>query len=560
MTYTRNVLLSCTRGLLILAILLTGCSASTPEPAPAAAAATLPAAETSAPIVTEAPAATAITPQPVTYYLPDYLPAALRAGIQLPSDWSAAADPTGAALSLEVDPSGSSSSISHWVFAAAAPFPTIADAIKSEDLKSAWLGKIPQGFLPESILVSPSTAQIFTALWGQPDASIVATVPEADLLDRAWAGKAVLALIPFEQIEPKWKILDIDGQNPLHKGFDLSTYALTVPFAMRKHNDVDLSGAIIPSSNRDPNKLTTVLLTGVTALVRGTADLMERNGMEYPAQDIGDVLREADILYVNNEIPFTYKCPPPFMREDNLVFCSKPEYIDLLDAIGTDVVELAGDHFQDWGPEAVLESIDLYNAHHMKYYGGGLNLQDGRKALQMEVNGNKIAFIGCNAKPPGYAGARENQPGAVHCDFDWLKQEIARVKAEGYIPISTFQHLEYYSYNSHPILKADFEAVASDGALIASGSQAHQPQAMEFFNGSFLHFGLGNLFFDQYKEGIPERQAFMDRHVIYDNKYINTELLTIQFVDLARARLMTPTERQDLLRIVFNASGFNAGW
>ena len=123
------------------------------------------------------------------------------------------------------------------------------------------------------------------------------------------------------------------------------------------------------------------MLTGVTALVRATAYLMEKNGMTYPAIDIGDLLRSADILHISNEIPFTDTCPNPFYNktnDTNLVFCSKPEYIQLLEAIGTDVVELTGDHFRDWGPEAMLNTIAMYDDRGWQYYGGGKNIEDAK--------------------------------------------------------------------------------------------------------------------------------------------------------------------------------------
>ena len=58
------------------------------------------------------------------------------------------------------------------------------------------------------------------------------------------------------------------------------------------------------------------------------------------------------------------------------------------------------------------------------------------------------------------------------------------------------------------------------GATIVSGSQAHHPMVMEFYGGSFIHYGLGNLFFDQmYNETYPilqgTRKEFIDRHVFY---------------------------------------------
>jgi poly-gamma-glutamate synthesis protein (capsule biosynthesis protein) len=95
----------------------------------------------------------------------------------------------------------------------------------------------------------------------------------------------------------------------------------------------------------------------------------------------------------------------------------------------------------------MLNTIDMYNKRDWKYYGGGINLEDAMKPALFDVNGNKIAFIGCNGKTPGYATASANTPGAVHCDMDAEAKVIKQVVSEGYMPIFTFQHIEYYSYS-----------------------------------------------------------------------------------------------------------------
>ncbi len=41
----------------------------------------------------------------------------------------------------------------------------------------------------------------------------------------------------------------------------------------------------------------------------------------------------------------------------------------------------------------------------------------------------------------------------------------------------------------------DFGIVLEAGAVITSGSQAHQPHYAEFVHDGFAHYGLGNLFF-----------------------------------------------------------------
>ena len=94
-------------------------------------------------------------------------------------------------------------------------------------------------------------------------------------------------------------------------------------------------------------------MTGVTALVRATAWTMERKGVLYPGEAIRDTLREADIAHISNEIPFSTGCPDPRPDQAALVFCSDPKYFDLLLDVGTDVIELTGNHFADRGPQGI---------------------------------------------------------------------------------------------------------------------------------------------------------------------------------------------------------------
>jgi poly-gamma-glutamate synthesis protein (capsule biosynthesis protein) len=121
--------------------------------------------------------------------------------------------------------------------------------------------------------------------------------------------------------------------------------------------------------------MTVLVMTGVTALVRATAHTMELQGITYPAVDIGAWLREADITHISNEVPFARDCPFPNPNQINVVFCSDPRYIDLLEDVGTDVVELTGDHFGDWGADAMFFTLDLYQERGWPYYGGGANLE-----------------------------------------------------------------------------------------------------------------------------------------------------------------------------------------
>jgi poly-gamma-glutamate synthesis protein (capsule biosynthesis protein) len=495
--------------------------------------------------------------------VPAILPGSVRAALQLPASLGLAETPDQADLRLEVR---EAEPLSRAVYALAAPFPTLEDSVSSADLAGAWRGEAGGPFAGQPLLMSATTRQVLSAWWGPPAAGALEEVEPEALLDRAWSTRPSWAVVPFDALEPRWKVLEIDGRSPLRADFDPGSYALSVPLGLA--GDPVLVEAVLalygpgseapllPPADRDPGRLTTLAMTGVTALVRATAFTMEARGLTYPARDIGAWLREADLTHISNEVPFAVNCPPPDPVQEGLRFCSDPRYVALLEDVGTDVVELTGDHFQDWGTEAMYFTLDVYRQHDWPYYGGGENIEDGRKAVVVEHNGNRLGFIGCNGKGRPFAGATASSPGAVVCDFAFMEAEIRRLRGEGVLPIATFQHFEYYTYAALPNQVADFGRLAAAGAVVVSGSQAHHPQAMAFQDGSFIHYGLGNLFFDQLGVAPGTELAFIDRHVFYDGRYLGVELLTIRFEDFARARPMTADERGALLRATFAASGW----
>lgn len=511
------------------------------------------------PTVTVSPIPGEPTSTPVTPYLwispavPDSLRQfALTSGLPL------AADPASATVRLDV----SSSAGAAWIYALVTPFPTVTDEVSLADVQNAWAGagdnELGSGpFAGSPLWMDETTLAAFTVVWGAPASGSVRVAAAGQLADSAWAERPSWAILPFEALEPRWKVLSVDGQSPIHNDFDADAYPLKVTF--------NLQPAAFPllSTNRDPNKLTVLAMTGVTALVRGTADRMEKHGVLYPGEEVRAVLRAADITHISNEIPFDESCPPPDPWTESLQFCSDPAYIALLEDVGTDIVELTGNHLLDYGVQSALKTLDMYDQRGWLYFGGGRDLQDSLQAALVEHNDNKLAFLGCNyAGPPG-DWATDARPGSTPCDFDYLVVEVAHLRSAGYLPVVTFQYNEYYQPEPTTYEQVDFRQMAEAGALIVSGSQSHVPAAMEFYGGAFVHYGLGNLFFDQMSHLMPDgsliydtRNVFVDRHIFYDGRYVGAELLTYIIEDYARPRPMTEQERADFLLSIFSAAGW----
>jgi hypothetical protein len=539
--------------ILALMVLLTACSSPVAN-APSPTLSVIPASPTAI------PSATSLPPAADTIWIGSSVPASLR---DLALSWGLEPAPDAASASVRVDiaqPLPNALNLSTWIYALVAPFPTVVDDVTSQDLRDAWTGVSSGPYAGRPLLMDDFTLTAFTLLWGQPAPGSVRSVPAEQLSDTAWAEIPSWAIVPFESLDPRWKVLAIDGQSPVRKNFSSSGYPLIAYF--RIHSALPAQYSLAPT-NRDPSRLTTVILTGVTALVRATAYTMDIKGILYPGRDIRDWMLEADIAHISNEIPFYSSCASPNPNQSSLVFCSSSRYIDLLTDIGTDVVELTGNHFGDYGAQAMLETLAIYNEKGIPYYGGGRDRQDAIKPLLIEDHGNKIAFIGCN-KPDtgGKPTATDQRPGAAPCEFDYMSRQIGELRDQGYVVIATFQWNESGTFSHLPFVFQydDFRLMADSGAAIVSGSQAHAPQTMEFYNGAFIHYGLGNLFFDQMGKLIGQsefnRWGFMDRYTIYEGRVVSVELLTTILEDYSRPRPMTPQERARFLQLYFSESGW----
>lgn len=558
------------RGLLTGLILLLTLTACTPRPAltpappfiPPAGQPTVVTAPTSAPspavsemslpLISQAPA-------PFTYWIDPALPQGLRQGWQPPADLLLAGTAAEADIRVEVNPAGSS----QWFYALAAPFPTLLDGLPLEEIMRLWRGEESPLAANAPLYLSEETRAAFSALWGLPqDRFVTVFNNDAQVLDAAWEARTVLALIPFESLAPRWKVLRVDGLSPYDRDMSTVVYPLSVwagivlSDAARAALDAGrLTLPVLPATNRDVEKMSVVLLTGTTALVRATAFAMDQRGVDFPAGTVLPWLENADILHISNESSFYANCPAPDPYDPSLQFCSDPAHFALFKTLGVDVVELSGNHLGDYGRQPFVDTMNLLAASGIPYYAAGMDNVSAGQPLLLEDHGNRLAFLGCNNAGPDYVWAGADQPGAARCDFEWLSEEVFYLRSQGYQVIFTFQYQESLGPLPTDREKADFRSMAAAGASVVSGSQAHMPMIMEFYDDSFIHYGPGNFIFDQ-MFALENRQEFIERHVFYNGAYIGTELLTALLEDYARPRPMNETERLEFLSRIFSESGW----
>ena len=408
--------------------------------------------------------------------------------------------------------------VGEWRYALVAPLYSPIEDVTTKTWTAMWLHETKM-----QLAMSAQSQAMLATIYGAGEATRLAGHPS--LSGRAWA------VVPADELVPQWKVIAVDHEHPLASGRD---GPLTVPLCAE--------GADVSVRNIDPAKITTLAMTGVTAMARFTARLMDRKGTTYPARDVAPWFDDADFVHVSNEVSFVPTCVPKGDRTEP--FCSRESYIELLEAVHANIVELDGSHLADYGRGTFVHTLDMYDARGWGHFGGGRDQLDATKPLLIEHHGNKLAFVGCNM-PHSTSHTIRNGPDVAYCDMQRLDWQIRDLKKRGYAPIVSIQHEEVYKHDPPVDLVNDFRRLASSGAAIVFGSQAHWAHPFEVHDGAFVHYGAGNFFFDQsWKEA---RDAAADRFYFYDQRLLTVGHLFTRLEELGRPRPMTDTERAGFL-------------
>jgi len=338
--------------------------------------------------------------------------------------------------------------------------------------------------------------------------------------------------VPAHELSPAWQVVTVDGVHPLD--------ASPAP---------RLTAETCMPANIDPDAVTTLTMTGTTAMTRFTAQLMDAKGVAYPARDVAGWLAGSDFVHVSNEVAFTADCETVADRS-NRSFCSKDGYIELLAALHVNIVELTGGHLIDKGYSKLRRTIEMYAARGWSYFGGGHTQVDATRPLLLEHHGNKLALLGCNEPRSGQQTIR-NGPNVAFCDMARLEWQVRDLRARGYVPIVSMQHEEVASHTPPGLLVNDFRRLADAGAAVVFGSQAHVAHPFAMHGDAYLHYGAGNFIFDQPWASTTDGVA--DRFYIHRGTLLTVQRLFTRIEERGRPRPMTDKERGTFLRVLGDA-------
>jgi len=417
---------------------------------------------------------------------------------------------------------GDADRVGEWRYAViAAPFDPTQD-LGADTLDTLWR----DGGFTASAETQAALSQVLGA-----------TANVAPLVGRPVLDASHLAIVPAHELTPHSKVLTIDGQHPLA----VPPSQLVVPLCGTPR---------APVHNIDPARLTTLVMSGTTALTRRIADRMDKRGMGYPAREVKPFFVAADLVHVSNEVSFVRRCDPE-TGPSELKFCSREEYIELLDSINTNIVELTGSHLHDYGRKWIRHTIDMYEERGWAWFGGGRTQIEATEPRIVEHAGNYLAFLGCNEVGTRLHVVTEGA-GIAACDWTRMEWQIADLRRRGFLPIVSIQHDEVYTHLPPKVLVRDLRRLATAGAAFVMGSQAHCAHPWEMHHNAYVHYGPGNLFFDQRRRTTLD--ATTNKLYIHAGQLLTVEHLYTTF-EHGLPRPLDDGERAEFLGELREAAG-----
>lgn len=260
----------------------------------------------------------------------------------------------------------------------------------------------------------------------------------------------------------------------------------------------------------------TLLFTGDIMLSRAVgARMAAEKDWSLPFHGIADTLRDADLRYGNLECPVSD-------RGRNLhhlySFRADPRVIAGLKFAGFNVVSQANNHAYDWGPEALLDSLERLRAAGISPVGAGQNLLAAHYPLLVNLQGLRIAFLAYVDIEPREATAGVDRPGVAWLDPAQTLADIrfARTLADLVI-VCPHWGVEYTPAPTSEQVALAHQMIDAGADLIV-GSHPHVVQPVERYHTHWIAYSLGNFVFDQENpnthRGLMLKAIVRNRHIV----------------------------------------------
>jgi len=238
---------------------------------------------------------------------------------------------------------------------------------------------------------------------------------------------------------------------------------------------------------------------------------------------VADKIKEADIALCQLERTFSTKGALQYRAHSTWHSRVHPDNVKSLMYAGFHLVTNASNHTYDYGPESLLESIEVLRAHGIEVIGVGSNLEEARRPAILERKGTKVAFLDYNSVLPDEYEAREDKPGCAPIkvatyyeaqeyqagtpprvitipredDVLAMEEDIRRAREKADVVVVSFHWGIHFIPAAIAMYQREVAHVAIDaGVDLILGHHPHELKGIEVYRGKAIFYSMGNFAFD----------------------------------------------------------------
>lgn len=300
-----------------------------------------------------------------------------------------------------------------------------------------------------------------------------------------------------------------DGASPAAPTFSTdttssaaATSAVSPPASGSTSSEVVTSDTVSEGSSADaPSELVTTAAATVPSaepskewtLLAGGDVLMDRTELQGvdPFEFVEPALASADLAAVNAEMAISDRGVP---ADKQFAFRAPPSAARRMASAGIDVANLANNHAKDFGPSALVDTVELLEDAGVVAVGAGDTDVEAYRYRVLRTPGEvSVAFVGVSMIVPRGFPAGPGSPGIASARPASPIMESVRRAADEADVVVALVHWGVERATCPNKAQRDFAAALLDaGADAVIGHHPHVLQPVEFADGRLVAYSLGN--------------------------------------------------------------------
>jgi poly-gamma-glutamate capsule biosynthesis protein CapA/YwtB (metallophosphatase superfamily) len=316
----------------------------------------------------------------------------------------------------------------------------------------------------------------------------------------------VIGVVSADALRASVQAFRVDGRHPIRQP---QGYALTVPG--------NPSGHVV-----------TATFVGDLMLGRRVGQAMASSGdFSAPFAHVASKLASADLTVGNLESTLSRDGRP---RQGADSFAADPRVLEGIKEAGIDVVSLANNHSGDFGPAALVQTVQRLKEGGLMTVGAGRDAAEAETPVVVTRQGARFGFLAFNAigETPR---AAQTTPGAVEIRMQPRLGPLRRPDLDAFIALQralrpqvdllvVLPHWgDQYTTDVHEDQRIVARSLVEAGADLVIGSHSHWVGGAEIHKGKLIVYSLGNFVFDmqssrQTREGAALSLTFSGPHLM----------------------------------------------